>query len=400
VKKLLILTFALMVAPGCAVSKLRRSSSRVGITVDDVITQQVLDNLAKFKQNPNSIPHFAYPAGAQSSVRDSVGATPATNFSRWTLLGWGSGFGFGLDDSEGFTMQPVTDPYKLDLMRCLYQQAVCNTSAECPDCEKRYNKFYFGTEEAPQVIKRTPRGHRVYWWSGERIKETANSKTLDDLELSGTKSIEYLAAIRNEFGEDEFYTCDGVKCVLKDEDEIAALLALNKLRPVYVDDSLAQFSQRTGRITPACLSCGWVRCGDPDGIKNSRCCATGEYCGVEIWVPANCRDQLSILTLLVLEIARHDPAVIAPESKPEQHELLLTFANLPGMTTETGSAGEDDPSQTKSTFILPHQQERDWRNVRPRGIEKQAPMLVNPLSGNSNAVESILNERARETLVR
>ncbi len=409
-KKLLILAFFVLAAPGCAISQLRRSSSKIGVTVDDVITQQVLDNLAKFKQNPNAIPHFAYPAGAQSTVRDSVSASPAFDFTRSTLRNWGSGFGMGRDDSEGFTMQPVTDPYKLNLMRCLYQQAVCSTSPGCSDCVKRYNNFYFGTEEAPQVAQTNASGQRVYWWSGQTIYLTGEDESLpstpEQFQFNPPKeSPQYVTVVKSEFGEDVFFNFDGTEPVLTDEEQIGALLAAKKLRAVYIEDTLAEFTRRTGRITPACLSCGWLKCGDPDGVKNNRCCATGEYCGSEVWVPANCRDQLSILTLLVLEIARHDPAVIASESTPDQHEILLTLANTPSMVEakmadESGEVQGDEMQNAPEVLNAPFQPQMKWNNLRPRAFERQTPLRFNPLSGNDGAVDAILNERARETLVR
>ena len=50
---------------------------------------------------------------------------------------------------EAFTVTPVNDPRKLELMRCAYQLAVSScgrgaVSGTCPDCQTRFNVFYTG----------------------------------------------------------------------------------------------------------------------------------------------------------------------------------------------------------------------------------------------------------------
>jgi hypothetical protein len=107
----------------------------------------------------------------------------------------------------------------------------------------------------------------------------------------------------------------------------------------------------------------------------------------------------------VLEIARHDPAVIASESTPDQHEILLTLANTPSMVEakmadESGEVQGDEMQNAPEVLNAPFQPQMKWNNLRPRAFERQTPLRFNPLSGNDGAVDAILNERARETLVR
>ena len=50
---------------------------------------------------------------------------------------------------EAYTVTPVNDPRKLELMRCAYQLAIrncgCGTvSGDCPDCQTRFKVFYTG----------------------------------------------------------------------------------------------------------------------------------------------------------------------------------------------------------------------------------------------------------------
>lgn len=377
--------------------------------MDDVVTQQILDNLAKFKQNPNGVPHFAYPAGAQSRVSDSISGSPGFDFRRWTLGGWGLGFSGGRDDTEGFTMQPVTDPYKLTLMRCLFQRAACGiNSADCADCDKQFNRFYFGTVEPPKTDQLAPSGGAALWWSGQTVKLVDGKipTSTSELEFEPTEpNHEIVQAIEDDYGNVNYWSYDGVKTVLTDQRQIEALLATDKLRPLYQRDTLANWTQRTGRITPACLRGGWVRCGDPDGIRDSTCCDTGEYCGTQIWVPVNAKDQLAILTLLVLEVARHEPAS-PPAAETEPQRIELTIAN----SRETASKATRDSGFSLfglSPFSTPADSESadkglqtNWKNVGRKSPKIPKSVEFNALTPTSNAVESILNERTREALVR
>ena len=172
----LILIGAICVT-GCTDSQLRVNTVRESLTAFKIDEQQVLDNLAQFVCDYNSMPSFCYPNLGSSIVTDAGNAGMAPNWSR-VVQGPTAGeflftaLGLSLTTSrqaqESFTLQPINDPRKLELMRCAYQRAVASCgfgppgaangpmaatfdpaaggkeSQRCPDCEAIFNKFYTG----------------------------------------------------------------------------------------------------------------------------------------------------------------------------------------------------------------------------------------------------------------
>ncbi len=122
-------------------------------TLGDIHQQQVLNNLAMFVFDSNSFPSFAIPNQGGSNVTDTGNTTMTPGFSRaggpFQLNTFGLSFGAARQAQESFTMTPVNDPRKLELMRCAYQQAVAGcgrgeVSESCPDCQALMKRFYTG----------------------------------------------------------------------------------------------------------------------------------------------------------------------------------------------------------------------------------------------------------------
>jgi hypothetical protein len=153
-----LITVLLCVAllPGCTHVQLRKNTVRQARTVSDIHLQQVMDNLAMFVYDPNSLPHFSYPTGATSEVTDQ--GTLQFGIS-WIVSGFDSanlGGGAAREGKENFTMVPINEPEKLALMRCAYQTAVyrCGygeVSKTCPECETLFEEFYAGPGHAGQT---------------------------------------------------------------------------------------------------------------------------------------------------------------------------------------------------------------------------------------------------------
>lgn len=151
----LIVAAGLLAACGCMHVPLRKNTANEARTVGDLYQQQVLDNLAMFAYDPNSVPYFSYANQGSSSISDqgSVGVAPS-----WSRLAAGVPFLFTMlgthaeaqrQAAVAFTLSPVNDPRKLELMRCAYQKAIagCNglsASTVCPDCQTRFKTFYTG----------------------------------------------------------------------------------------------------------------------------------------------------------------------------------------------------------------------------------------------------------------
>ncbi|HXY37120.1 MAG TPA: hypothetical protein VEI07_23025 [Planctomycetaceae bacterium] len=127
---------------------LKHESTHVSISVGDLYQQEVLDNLARFVDNYNAFPSFAYATQGAATITDEgsfgAGAT-LTHSSEATLSLMGS-----RTIADSYTLNPVNDPRKLELMRCAFQRAVSSCgygpveSQTCPDCEATFNKFYTG----------------------------------------------------------------------------------------------------------------------------------------------------------------------------------------------------------------------------------------------------------------
>jgi hypothetical protein len=148
----------LLAAAGCTHTQLRWNTVQQSRTLTEIYEQQVLDNLAMFVTDPNSLPGFAYPNAGGSNVQDSASAGSMTN---WVRNGGFSTQGLNLSGSRGmsesWTMTPIYDVRRLELMRCAYQQALVATGvysnlSGCPNCEKLQRKFYTGNEDGSDDV--------------------------------------------------------------------------------------------------------------------------------------------------------------------------------------------------------------------------------------------------------
>ena len=214
----------LLLTCGCTTVPLRKNSVAEARAVCDMETQEVLDNLAKFVCDPNSMPYFSYPNQNSASVADT-GTGQNTTILSFPAVTSAFQISASRQVTDGFTITPINDPRKLELMRCAYQLAVrsCgrgSVSTTCPDCQTRFRVFYTGD----------PNGD---------IRATAN-----------------------------------------------------------------------GATTSECLNsdCCWFHVGCKKCVpKPAPCCLVGEYCGVYVWVGPEGRDQLTKLTLAILDFAVNNP---------------------------------------------------------------------------------------------
>jgi hypothetical protein len=143
---------------GCAYIPLRKNTINQARTVADIHQQQVLNNLAMFVYNPDSMPGFAYPTQGTNQVVNTAAAgatqglgmfTSGLHYGHYFPLTTGISVNGSYQSNEAFTLVPINDPRKLELMRCAYQRAVascCSSrpATSCPDCQARFNVFYTG----------------------------------------------------------------------------------------------------------------------------------------------------------------------------------------------------------------------------------------------------------------
>lgn len=232
--------FALVVAgaSGCAHHQLRWDTIKQSETLTTIYEQQVLDNLAMFVYDHNSLPFFAFPNAGGSNVNDVGGW-------RWNIFWSRAASGFASSDmglngtrslTESWTLTPVTDPRKLELMRCAFQKSAsaCTSSGSsgtCPNCERAFAKFYTGNP-------------------GGAIPDQATGN---------------------------------------------------------------------GSVTSECLGADcWFGFGCKKCVpKHCRCLKVGHYCGVYVWVMPHGQDELTKLTLAILDYAIYSAAAGAPKPTKE-----------------------------------------------------------------------------------
>ena len=113
-----LLLLATVSLTGCTAAALRHETTNVSVSIGDVYQQEVLDNLARFVDNYNAFPSFAYANQGAANVTDEgsfgAGAT-LTHSSSATLSLLGS-----RTILDSYTLTPVNDPRKLELIRCAF----------------------------------------------------------------------------------------------------------------------------------------------------------------------------------------------------------------------------------------------------------------------------------------
>lgn len=101
-------------------------------------------------------------------------------------------------------------------------------------------------------------------------------------------------------------------------------------------DTLAHYTEDTGRTTPACFAmvC-WLGVGDKSCVpKNCDCLKVGHYCGTYVWVLPGGQQELTKLTFTTLDYALTPQA----EPKPERKKVVTTWLDKSGVPTSPDNA--------------------------------------------------------------
>lgn len=287
----------LLFMPGCMAVPLRNNTTDEAQTVANVYQQQVLNNLAMFAYDADSFPYFSYANQGSSTVNDQGNVSITPTWSRVMSGGFPLLFGplsanaaAQRQAAVGFTLTPVNDPRKLELMRCAYQKAIASCNARpaataCPDCESRFKVFYTGSPDG-------------------------------DIGTSAK-----------------------------------------------------------GIVTSDCLgrSC-WLGIGcKKDVPKGCPCQLVGEYCGVYVWVLPGGRNELSKLTLAILDYAINVPPTEAQKTVYyfiDQNGLPVPAAAAVGVVTANVAISEHN----ESLLNVPHDMEaklRDQLQIQLQDIKSQ-----------------------------
>jgi hypothetical protein len=162
----------LMCVSGCTHIPLRNNTARTTSTLADLHFQQVLDNLARFHDNADTIPSFAVATAGTVSVSDEVGAGISATYSPTLSSAQQGGgalpilsllFPFNGQRSlaENWSLTPITDADNLRRLRCAYRLLVLGKAATNYEfCQNQMKEFFAG-EEATLAENFPPRG----WYS-------------------------------------------------------------------------------------------------------------------------------------------------------------------------------------------------------------------------------------------
>jgi hypothetical protein len=118
------------------------------MTLSQIYTQQVLNNLAMFVQNPDALPFFAFPNQGTTQIQDT-GNIGNIGYLAPNFMSDPFTLNASRQTSENWVLVPVSDPDKLKLMRCAYREAIASTigvnrndNTACPDCQSLRSDFY------------------------------------------------------------------------------------------------------------------------------------------------------------------------------------------------------------------------------------------------------------------
>jgi hypothetical protein len=154
---------------GCTHLALQNDTVRTTSTLTELQFQQVLDNVARFHANPDTVPSFTVATAGIVSVLDTAGGGVSPTYSpTLTFSQQGGGalpilsllFPFTASRAltENWSLTPITDADNLRRLRCAYRLLVLGEATPNYDfCVKQIKEFFAG-EEADLVDYYPPRG--------------------------------------------------------------------------------------------------------------------------------------------------------------------------------------------------------------------------------------------------
>ena len=139
---------------------LRDNTLRTAGTLTDLNYQQVLDNLARFHDNPAAMPSFAVVNAGTVNVADQQSFNANATYAPTLTLGQQIGSGLPLlsllfnpsgqrNVTENWSLAPVTDIDNLRRIRCAYQLLVAGGTLDsnCIPCQDLIKRFYLGEQD-------------------------------------------------------------------------------------------------------------------------------------------------------------------------------------------------------------------------------------------------------------
>lgn len=138
--------------------------------------------------------------------------------------------------------------------------------------------------------------------------------------------------------------------------------------------SIAQVATDTGQVTSACLGQSpWFCWGCKKCVpKHCECLKVGSYCGTYVWLRPGGQEELSKLSLVILDYAIHDPPRLPSPPQPD-----------PAYTVETSYFGTDGKPTTQANA------HREVRSIKPM---ETLPPMTSGAGGTSSPQRSMVPE--------
>jgi hypothetical protein len=154
---------------GCTHLALQKDTVRTSDTLADLQFHQVLDNVARFHDNPDTVPSFAVTTAGTVSIADQTGAGVSPTYSPTLSSAQQGGgalpilsllFPFTTQRAltENWSLTPITDADNLRRLRCAYRLLVMGEAAPNYEYCRKELKAFFAGEEADLAEYYPPRG--------------------------------------------------------------------------------------------------------------------------------------------------------------------------------------------------------------------------------------------------
>jgi hypothetical protein len=120
-----------------------------------------------------------------------------------------------------------------------------------------------------------------------------------------------------------------------------------------------------GRVTATCLGANgcWFSVGCKKHVPKDKCLHVGHYCGCYVWVTPEGRDELTKLTLTILDYAVNEPATTLPSTK--EVEVYLDHKGLP-------TTSENAVAKAKAVIAMEDPIDVLWRPTALSRWERRA----------------------------
>ena len=128
-------------------------------TLSDIYYEQVLNNVARFEANPDSMPSFAMVTAGTVNVEDAHTAAFNPTYSPTLTRAMQGGGALPIlsmlfqtnasrSVTENWSTTPVTDSDNIRRMRCAFQLLVGREESDCDKCKARLEGFFLGGTES------------------------------------------------------------------------------------------------------------------------------------------------------------------------------------------------------------------------------------------------------------